>query len=119
MSFNTDYKVNNVNYSNLDLSQIFPPYEIHSFSVNNDTQDITSIITLTNNKTSTTNYHVFATYVYNLPAGSGSTYAWPTASDAVNPILIFTKTSTTFSFGFRKNTGNFWNGGVSFLVIYP
>jgi hypothetical protein len=118
MSFNTDYKVNNVNYSNLDLSQIFPPYEIQSINISNSDQDNSGIITLANNKTSTTTYHVFATYFYLAPNGSGGTYAWPSASGSANQILIFSKTSSTFSWGFTKTTGNNWNGGVSFLVIY-
>jgi hypothetical protein len=119
MSFTTNYKVTNPNYSGLDLSQIFPPYEISSFSVANSSADITGTITLTNNKTSTIDYHVFATYFYGLPGGSSGTYNWQNASNGASSILIFTKTSANFQFGFTKGTGNTWNGSISFLVIYP
>jgi hypothetical protein len=115
MSFNTDYKVNNVDLA----AQIFPPYEIGpTFNINNAAAHTTSTITLTNNKAGNTNYHVFTSLDYYQHGGSGSTYPLFEASGSANRVLIFNKTAGSFDFGFSKGTGDFWNGGISFLIIY-
>ena len=110
--------VNNGNYPNKDLSQIFPCYEILSAPVNNSNSDIDLTFTLTNNKTGTSNYYVFTSYYY-LSAGSGSTYSPWAASSVTGPIMVYNKTTTTFRVVFNKGTGDIWDGGVNCFVIYP
>ena len=118
MSFITNMVVNNGNYSNKDLSQIFPCYEIFTAVVNNSTGNITLNFTLTNNKTNTINYYVFPSYYY-IGTSSGSTYGPHDASIAANSIMVYQQTTTGFQILFNKNVDKIWNGGINCFVIYP
>jgi hypothetical protein len=119
MSHNTNYTVTNSNYgTSVDLSQIFPPYEVASYIVSNSNSHVTNTIPLVNNTTSTNNYQVLANYTYTTPYGGNGIFNWQDASNAAESLLIFNKTNTSFDFGFSKDSSHFWDGGISFLIIY-
>jgi hypothetical protein len=118
MSFNTSYTVNNGNYANFDLAQIFPPYLSSNKDVVNKDLETFGTVLLQTNKSLTSNYVVIPTYFYSLPGGSGGTYNWQNASISAQSILIYNKTSTQFQYYFQKGSGDYWNGGISLLIIY-
>lgn len=118
MSFDTGYSVNNSNYTNKDLADIFPTFEIKTVTIDNDTYEVSGDISLSKNYTETSNYNVFATYYYSAPDGSGSVYNKFEASTSANSIITYDFTSTQFSYALRKATGDEWRGGIQFLIIY-
>lgn len=118
MSFTTNYEVDNSNYNNKDLSTIFPCFETASVTVSNNDEDNDGTITLTNNKTGTDDYKVFATYFYNKPNGTSGTYNKYDASTSAHSIITCSYTSSSFTWAFTKSTGDNWNGGINFLIIY-
>jgi hypothetical protein len=123
-SFDTNITVSNGNYyGTQDLAKIFPTFEIKSEVIKGgdggSKSEVYGSKTLSNNNTNTTEYHVFATYYYSQPNGDGgSTYNKFQASSAAYSIIIYDKKATSFSWAIRKEDGQIWDGGISFLVIY-
>jgi hypothetical protein len=112
----TDYttKINGIDYN---LVNIFPLYETFQDPVANSSPYVTFTKTLTKNARGNTNYFVITSYVYS-SAGTAGTYdAWE-GSTAAYSCYILNKTSTNFIVVMRKTTGENWNGGIRYLVIY-
>jgi len=100
----------------LNLSSIFPRCRCFDIPVNNTNTGNTGQISI---GVTTNNYYVFASYFYNTENGSGSVYNVYGASKACNQIIISNKGNTQFTWTFTKTDGDRWDGGITFLVIFP
>ena len=107
----------NYNVRGTPLERTFPMCETFDENVSNDDSPISRTFTLLRNSRGTLSYYVIGSYRYNA-GGGGGTYNAHNASSAANQLVIFNKTTTQFSCAFVKSTGDNWNGGVRFLVIY-
>ena len=103
--------------SSADLVNVFPVIEYHYFNINNNDDNISGTIILTNNYNRTTNYAVF-TNVYYGYSGSGGTYDANATSSAVKTPVIYNKTKISFDYVFYKETGNNVNIYIVFMVVY-
>lgn len=112
-SISTNYLVNNGNYVNNDLTQIFPTFEQLSV-LNYNFLAYTAnegVIYLSNNKTNTTTYYIIPSV------------EWISGESINNVILglrqfmLFEQTSTYFKWAIGNSYYN-WIGNINFLVIY-
>jgi hypothetical protein len=115
-SITTNYLVNNGNYVNKDLTQIFPTFEQGSslnfhFFPNTGCE---GTIYLSNNKTNTTDYYIIPSMEWISGTGAQQVYD---AIKGINSIMIWDKTSTSFNWSMYNNTYD-WIGNINFLIIY-
>lgn len=93
------------------------PQEFHFAALTGNDANPSGTITLKGNQ-NTTNYAVFSAIYDNLPAGSSGTYNNAAVSSALNQIVIYDITKTSFSWILNKATGNNVNINIVFNVIY-
>lgn len=111
----TGYVCNNTNYTNQDLSSIFPAYEAFRVFVSTTALNSTNTITLTKNSENSTTYTVLVT----LENGTnGAAYSIDEASQNVNTIFVDNKTASSFRVILTKPSGPLFEGYVNVLVIY-
>ena len=82
-----------------------------------DEREKSGILYPLHNTRGTINYVVLSSYYY-LDDGSESIYNQYEASGAARQPVIYNKSNSSFSYAITKLTGDKWNGGVRFLVIY-
>jgi hypothetical protein len=107
----------NYNVRGTPLELTVPMCETFNISISSTSGSHSGTFTLLHNTRGTDRYVVLSSYRY-VSAGSSSTYNPHEGSSAAKELIINNKTATTFSYAFVKNTGDIWNGGVMFLVIY-
>ncbi len=75
--------------------------EISYYKLQGNANTVTQTMTLAKNTTATTNYSVFPSLYYGF-SGSGGTYDANGTSDAMNPIVITTRTASSFSWTVQR-----------------
>lgn len=116
-AYSSNYTVN-INSTKTRLNKYYPECEFFYFPIDNTSSTITNTFTLTAGK-GTTNYIVIVGGSYNDNGSSGNSYNPYNASHAdAFPPVITSKTTTSFTAVFTKSTGQIWDGGFQFIVIY-
>jgi hypothetical protein len=109
--------VSNYNVDGTPLERTFPVCEMFQIGTYNDESTISGILYPLHNTRGTINYVVLSSYYY-LDNGTTTIYDPYEASNAVRQPVIYNKIATSFSYAIKKTTGEKWNGGIRFLVIY-
>jgi hypothetical protein len=116
-AYSSNYTVK-INSNKIPLNKYYPECEFFYFPINNTSSTITNTFALTAGK-GTTDYIVIVGGSYNNNGSSGNTYTPLNASNAdAFPPVITSKTTSNFTAVFTKSTGDIWNGGFQFIVIY-
>jgi len=92
-------------------------FEFNFIHITGSNANESGTITLFNNVFATTNYSVMSSFYYGY-SGSGGTYDALNTSQALYQMVISNITATSFTYNFRKGTGNNVNIYVQFLVVY-
>ena len=109
----TDFVSNN--YSS-DLRNIFPVVEYHYVKVTGDSSSVNGTINLINTF-NTTHYAVFTSIYYGY-GGSSGTYDAKNTSGAINPVVIYNITESSFEWVLAKNTGDNVNIFIVFMIVF-
>jgi len=111
----TGYSANSY-YKNSDFSKLIPPVQYVCWHVSNDDSSVAKIVTI-NNYNNSANYFVLTSFWYNY-SGSSGTYSPSSTVTSLGQVVIYNKTSTSFTFKINKTTGDNLNNYLCFTIIY-
>lgn len=116
-AYSSNYTVK-INSTTKNLNKYYPECEFFYFPIDNTSSTNNMTCVLTAGK-GTTNYIVIVGGSYNDDGSGGNSYNPYNASHAdAFPPVITSKTTTSFAAVFTKSTGQIWDGGFQFIVIY-
>jgi hypothetical protein len=116
-AYSSNYTVK-INSTTRKLNKYYPECEFFYFPIDNTSSTNNMTCVLTAGK-GTTNYIVIVGGSYNDNGSGGNSYSPYNASHAdAFPPVITSKTTTSFTAVFTKSTGDIWDGGFQFIVIY-